>query len=182
MSANAADANVWVFGYGSLLWHTGFDYMDVQPARVQGYHRALCVYSHVYRGSKERPGLVCGLLAGGACRGLAFRVEATSWPEVRAYLHEREMIYDVYVPKWVNARIGPTLGEIGKVYTFIANPKHAQYAGRLDVDQIARLIRDGQGTSGSGLDYLTNTVERLAELGIRDRTLERVLAATQRTS
>ena len=52
----------------------------------------------------------------------------------------------------------------------------------LSRSQIQRLIRDGQGTSGSGLDYLTNTVERLAELGIRDRTLERVLAATQRTS
>lgn len=167
----------WVFGYGSLLWNTGFSYDAVEPARVFGYHRALCVYSHVYRGSKERPGLVAGLLPGGSCRGLAFRVSAGMWDGVRAYLHEREMIYDVYVPKWVNARLGA--GQQGKVYTFAANPKNAQYAGRLDIAETARIIRGGHGTSGSGIDYLSNTVARLAELGIRDRALERVLAAAR---
>jgi glutathione-specific gamma-glutamylcyclotransferase len=165
----------WVFGYGSLLWNTGFSYDAVAPAHVFGYHRALCVYSHVYRGSRERPGLVAGLLPGGSCRGLAYRVNASSWDEVRAYLHEREMIYDVYIPKWVNARIGAR--GPGKVYTFAANPKNPQYAGRLDVIETAQIIRDGHGTSGSGIDYLANTVARLAELGIRDRTLEQVLAA-----
>ena len=172
--------DVWVFGYGSLLWNTGFEYRDVTPARVRGYHRALCVYSHVYRGSKERPGLVCGLLPGGSCRGLAFRVSRDSWDNVRAYLHEREMIYDVYVPKWINARLGPTFSEIGKVYTFVANARHDQYAGRQDIEETARLIRHGYGTSGSGLDYLASTVTRLTELGIRDRALERVLAAALR--
>ncbi|MCD6075285.1 MAG: gamma-glutamylcyclotransferase [Rhodospirillales bacterium] len=173
---DAKAKDVWVFGYGSLLWNTGFAYADVTPARVQGYHRALCVYSHVYRGSKERPGLVCGLLPGGSCRGLAFRVAGGDWDNVRDYLHEREMIYDVYVPKWVNARLGPKLTEIDKVYTFVANARHDQYAGRLSVEETANLIRHGHGMSGSGLDYLTNTVTRLAELGIRDRALERVLA------
>jgi cation transport protein ChaC len=179
LSGRADDAetkDVWVFGYGSLLWHTGFDYRDVTPARVQGYHRALCIYSHVYRGSKERPGLVCGLLPGGSCRGLAFRVAAADWDDVRAYLHEREMIYDVYVPKWVNARLGAGLNEIDRVYTFVANARHGQYAGRLAMEETASLIRHGHGTSGSGLDYLANTVARLAELGIRDKALERVLA------
>ena len=131
--------DTWVFGYGSLLWNTGFEYRDVTPARVQGYHRALCVYSHVYRGSKERPGLVCGLLRGGACRGLAFRVPAEQWDSVRNYLHEREMIYDVYVPKWVNARLGPGFNETDKVYTFVANARHDQYAGRLSIDEMPQL-------------------------------------------
>jgi cation transport protein ChaC len=179
--SDAKSKDIWIFGYGSLLWNTGFEYLDVQPARVQGYHRALCVYSHVYRGSKEKPGLVAGLLAGGSCRGLAFRVAGADWDSVRAYLHEREMIYVVYVPKWVNARLGPQLDEIEKVYTFLANPKHTQYAGRLSVAETAQLIRDGVGTSGTGLDYLTNTVTRLTELGIRDRALERVLAAVRGT-
>jgi cation transport protein ChaC len=168
--------DIWVFGYGSLLWNPGFEYRDVTPARVQGYHRALCVYSHVYRGSRERPGLVCGLLPGGSCRGLAFRVAGENWENVRNYLHAREMIYNVYVPKWVNARLGPNLVEIDTVYTFVANARHDQYAGRLSVEETARLIRNGYGTSGSGLDYLTNTVTRLADLGIRDKALERVLA------
>ena len=101
---------------------------------------------------------------------------------MRAYLHEREMIYDVYVPKWVNARLGPNLAEIDKVYTFVANARHDQYAGRLSVEETARLIRHGHGSSGSGLGYLANTVARLAELGIRDKALERVLAAATQES
>ena len=104
-------------------------------------------------------------------------MSAENWDDVRAYLHEREMIYDVYVPKWINARLGPKLTEIDKVYTFVANARHDQYAGRLSVEETARLIRHGHGTSGSGLEYLTNTVTRLAELCIRDRALERVLIA-----
>lgn len=172
--------DVWVFGYGSLLWNTGFEYVEVRPANVHGYRRALCIYSHVYRGSRERPGLVCGLLAGGSCRGLAFRVAAESWNGVRAYLHEREMIYDVYIPRWVKAHLESHPGETAQVYTFVANPKHPQYAGRLDPDRTAALIRDGHGTSGSGIDYLSNTVTRLAELGIHDRALEKVLALARR--
>jgi cation transport protein ChaC len=169
-------SDVWVFGYGSLLWNTGFAPEEIAPALVHGYHRALCVYSHVYRGSPERPGLVAGLLPGGACRGLAFRVSASDWETVRAYLHEREMIYDVYVPKWVSARLGTSPPQTSPVYTFIANPSHAQYAGRLSIPETADLIRKGVGTSGTGIDYLANTVARLRELGIRDRMLERVLA------
>jgi cation transport protein ChaC len=174
---DATTEDVWVFGYASLLWSTGFTYTAIEPARVFGYHRALCVYSHVYRGSKERPGLVAGLLPGGSCRGLAFRVSAAEWTGVRDYLHEREMIYDVYVPKWISARIGLESPHMGTVYSFVANPAHTQYAGRLSIDETALLIRNGHGISGSGLDYLANTVARLAEFGIRDRTLEKILAA-----
>jgi cation transport protein ChaC len=167
--------DVWVFGYASLLWSTGFEHEDLANARMFGYHRALCVYSHVYRGSPERPGLVAGLLPGGSCRGLAFRVAAERWDEVRAYLHEREMIYQVYIPTWVTIRLGDDRTAT-TAYTFIANPHHAQYAGALDIEQVARVISDAAGTSGTGLDYVANTVERLSALGIRDRHFERVLA------
>jgi glutathione-specific gamma-glutamylcyclotransferase len=171
--AERAPGDVWVFGYASLMWSTGFAHQAVEPARVFGYHRALCVYSHVYRGSPEKPGLVAGLLPGGSCRGLAFRVASADWTGVRDYLHAREMIYGVYVPRWVKARVGATQAD---VYTFIANPAHAQYAGRLEEPEIARIVAGGIGQSGSGVDYLANTVSRLVELGIRDRALERVLA------
>lgn len=171
--------DVWVFGYASLLWSTGFAHEETVSARVYGYHRALCVYSHVYRGSPERPGLVAGLLPGGSCRGLAFRVAAARWDEVRTYLHEREMIYGVYVPTWVSARLGET-GEIASTYTFVANPKHPQYAGALELEEVARVISGAVGTSGSGIDYVANTVKRLSALGLRDRRFERVLALARR--
>ena len=120
-------------------------------------------------------------MPGGSCRGLAFRVAGSDWEGVRGYLHEREMIYDVYVPTWAQARVGAG-GERTRAYTFVANRAHAQFAGALELDETAHLIREGQGTSGTGIDYLSNTVARLAELGIRDRALERVLAAALKVS
>ena len=81
--------DLWVFGYGSLIWRPGFDHVERQPARLIGAHRALCVFSHVHRGTPERPGLVLGLDLGGACRGVAYRLAAKRRSEVIAYLRAR---------------------------------------------------------------------------------------------
>ena len=82
---NTPDNDVWVFGYASLMWRPDFNHLEAQPARLFGYHRALCVYSYLYRGTRENPGLVAGLLPGGFCRGVAFRVAAQEWPQVHRF-------------------------------------------------------------------------------------------------
>ena len=64
----------WVFGYGSLMWNPGFATPETRAARLQGWHRAFCIYSEHYRGTPQQPGLILGLLPGGACRGLAHRL------------------------------------------------------------------------------------------------------------
>ena len=53
--------DLWVFGYGSLIWKPGFAFEERHTGTIRGYHRALCIYSHVHRGTPERPGLVLGL-------------------------------------------------------------------------------------------------------------------------
>ena len=72
----AADHDLWVFGYGSLMWRPGFAYEEAQHARLTGYRRCFCIYSVHHRGTPERPGLVLGLDRGGACEGIAYRVAA----------------------------------------------------------------------------------------------------------
>src|SRR5436305_15171687 len=87
--------DLWVFGYGSLMWRPGFEFVERVPARLIGEHRALCVYSFVHRGTPEKPGLVLGLDRGGACRGVAFRVAAEHRASSVGYLREREQVTSV---------------------------------------------------------------------------------------
>src|SRR5690606_37922744 len=95
----------WVFGYGSLMWHPGFAHVETRKARLNGYRRALCVSSHVHRGTPDRTGLVLGLDRGGSCIGLAFRVPADLRNEVMAYLRERELVTSVYLERSLRIRL-----------------------------------------------------------------------------
>ncbi|HWG04325.1 MAG TPA: gamma-glutamylcyclotransferase [Beijerinckiaceae bacterium] len=171
MTANRGD--LWVFGYGSLIWRPGFDFEERTLATIWGYRRALCVYSHVHRGSPERPGLVVGLDRGGACRGVAFRVAAARRETTIAYLREREQVTLVYH----EADLRAVLADGRRVVTlaYIVDQHHPQYAGRLPVEELARLVRQGVGVSGNDVDYVRSTYEHLATLGIEDRTLAAVV-------
>lgn len=169
--------DVWVFGYASLMWKPEFDHIESQPAHLYGYHRALCVYSHLYRGTPEIPGLVAGLLPGGSCKGVAFRVAAKNWDHVHQTLHDREMIHNVYIPKWMHAVIK---GNKQQVFGYIANPDNEQYAGGLANAEIIKLVSEGIGIKGSARDYLAATLTHLTELGIRDNKLEHILAASKK--
>ena len=100
--ANGSD--LWLFGYGSLMWNPGFPHRVAEPALLHGWHRSFCIYSHRYRGTPERPGLVLGLDRGGSCRGMAFRVGAAHAAEALHYLWEREMVGGVYHMREVSVR------------------------------------------------------------------------------
>src|SRR5260370_10740427 len=88
--------DLWVFGYGSLMWRPGFEFVEQVPARLIGEHRALCVYSFDHRGTPEKPGLVLGLDRGGACRRIAFRGKAEHHGDSVAFLRRREQTPNVH--------------------------------------------------------------------------------------
>lgn len=164
----------WVFGYGSLMWRPGFPHDDVEPARLHGLHRALCVYSYVHRGTKPKPGLVMGLARGGSCRGLAFRVRSEHRADVIAYLREREQVTSVYLERWRPFSFAGNRQGSDIALCYLADPEHEQYAGRLGLEDQLRHIRGNAGISGDNEDYLLRTVGRLRELGIRDENLEAI--------
>jgi cation transport protein ChaC len=166
--------DLWVFGYGSLMWKPGFNHVEVRAGRMCGYHRALCVRSWVYRGTPEAPGLVVGLDRGGSCIGRAFRVSAADKHVVADYLYERELATNVYVPKLVPAQLDDSRRV--STLTFIVDRRHAQYAGRLNAGEAAAIIRGAHGRHGPNIEYISRTVEHLDALGIADSLLHEVQA------
>lgn len=164
----APKGDLWVFGYGSLMWDPGFTHEHVRSALLRGYHRAFCIYSVRFRGTYERPGLVLGLNRGGSCRGLAFRVPARQVGAALDALWAREMSRAAYLPRLLRVDLGGTMVQ---ALTFIANTGHEHYAGGLTHEAAARLIATCCGSRGPNLDYLRNTLQHLADLGVRDRGL-----------
>ncbi|MGZ2452010.1 cation transport protein ChaC [Rhizobium ruizarguesonis] len=126
----------WVFGYGSLMWNPGFEFMERSEALVYGYRRSLCVRSFVHRGTRDNPGLVLGLDRGGACRGMAFRISPEKWKEVIDYLRARELVTNVYLERRVRLQLAGRRRV--EAVAYIIDREHEQYAGALDALAAAR--------------------------------------------
>jgi cation transport protein ChaC len=170
-SESDGSGDLWVFGYGSLMWRPGFDFLEKRPARLVGLHRALCVYSFVHRGTPERPGLVLGLDRGGACKGVAFRVSPGKRAETIAYLRAREQVTAVYRETHRNVTLLGGDGRRIEALTYIVDRGHPQYAGKLTIAQQLHHIRQAHGQSGANPDYVLATVAALEALGCRDEEL-----------
>jgi glutathione-specific gamma-glutamylcyclotransferase len=161
----------WIFGYGSLMWDPGFAYCEARPGLLRGYHRRFCVYSEDYRGTPERPGLVLGLDRGGACKGIAFRVPAVDVEAALHYLWDREMRERTYRLLAVSVALDD---RIVRARAFVVDRAQPRYAGRLTLEETARLIHQGVGGRGPCREYLENTVRQLEALGMIDGPLHRL--------
>jgi len=167
--------DLWVFGYGSLMWSPGFRPSAKSAALVRGYHRALCILSNRYRGTPEKPGLVMGLCRGGSCWGMALRVPAARVRRVLTALWKREMLNRVYKPTLI-----PVVVESGRrvrALAFVADTSHRQFVRELDLHGRARMVAQGVGQRGRCLDYIRNTLEHMLALGVNDPHLARILDA-----
>jgi len=169
--------DLWVFGYGSLMWSPGFAYAERSVGLLRGYHRALCILSTRHRGTHRRPGLVMGLCRGGSCWGIAFRVPAARVPAALAKLWNREMPRRVYRARLVPVRV--SRGRKVRALAFVADPAHPQFRRELDLASRAQLVAQGVGERGPCTDYIRSTLGHMAELGVPDPHLARVLATAE---
>lgn len=175
-SVSTAKGDLWVFGYGSLMWRPGFEFEERVPARLVGEHRALCVYSFVHRGTPEKPGLVLGLDRGGACRGIAFRVAEKNRTEVVAYLRAREQVTSVYREVMRSVWLENDARQRVSALAYVVDRGHVQYAGRLSLAEQHRHVVQGHGQSGANRDYVTATVKAIEAEGFRDSQLHQLAA------
>jgi cation transport protein ChaC len=162
---------LWVFGYGSLIWHPGIAVAETRPATLHGYRRRFCMWSIHHRGTEDRPGLVLALEPheGASCEGLAIRA---AHPEpALAELRERELISSAYV----EARLDLTTpdGPLEAI-TYVINQDHEQYVQHLTLDEQAQIITRATGGRGPNRDYLHNTAMALAKNGIEDSDIRQL--------
>ena len=158
--------DLWVFGYGSLMWRPGFEFIEQVPARLIGEHRALCVYSFDHRGTPEKPGLVLGLDRGGACRGIAFRVAAKLRGREQTTNVYREVMRSVWLENEARQRVS--------ALAYVVDRGHVQYAGRLSLAEQLRFVQQGHGRSGNNRDYVLSTVASIERQGFRDPQLHQL--------
>jgi glutathione-specific gamma-glutamylcyclotransferase len=159
------DQDLWIFGYGSLMWDPAVEFAEARHGRCSGYQRSFCLWDEGGRGSAEAPGLMLALDEGGKCEGLAFRVEAGKLDHETFILFRREMIATAYRPIWltVDTSAGPV-----EALSFIANHAHENIRPGIPLHDQAGMIARAEGIFGTNFDYLRNTHERLELLGIED--------------
>lgn len=163
--------DVWLFGYGSLIWNPTIEHTEKRLATVHGLHRRFCLWSHQGRGTPERPGLMLALDRGGCCRGVVYRIPIDRAEDELDIIWRREMVSNSYRPRWLNAATSEgTVPAIG----FVINRRHERYAGALLDTAIAHTIAHAHGFLGPCCEYLFNTVEHLDALGMPDAGLSRL--------
>jgi glutathione-specific gamma-glutamylcyclotransferase len=171
LARRAPGEDVWLFGYGSLMWNPAIEFAESRAGTVHGWHRRFCLWLHGGRGSPDNPGLMLALERGGSCAGLLFRIPAAHARSELLLAWRRELFTGAYHARWVTARTaaGPV-----RAVTFVANLAHRRYAGRLDDALAATHIATATGSLGSCAAYLSSTLEALHAAGLRDRRLERL--------
>lgn len=160
--------DVWVFGYGSLIWKPEFDFIEQRSALLPGHHRALCLWSRINRGTPECPGLVFGLEAGGECHGMAFRVAAEAVGQIFETLWRREMSTGAYQPSWIDCQTPQ--GSV-KALAFVIDRNGPAYVPEPAEDALIEIVLRASGIYGSCLEYVAQTSDALEAAGIHDARL-----------
>lgn len=176
LAEHRAGQDLELFAYGSLIWNPAFHFRHREVARVHGFHRRFCLWTHLGRGTPERPGLMLGLDSGGSCRGVLYRIAAEDIEGELDIVWRREMVTGAYRPCWVTAH---TAAGPRRAVTFLINHAHERYAGRLEDEAVVEAVAHACGPLGACADYLFSTVTHLEQLGIADRSLRRLCRAVR---
>ena len=157
------DDQIWLFGYGSLIYLVDFPFLESRPASIRDWSRRFWQGSHDHRGTIDNPGRVVTLIEDedAVCGGLAYLVEAAVFKQ----LDEREK--NGYLRVWAKMTFDD--GSHASGLTYLATPENEAWLGEASEFEIARHICAASGPSGSNADYLLDLAVSLRELGLHDQ-------------
>ena len=167
---------VWIFGYGSLVWHPGFAFEQRQVGYIRGWARRFYQGSPDHRGIPGSPGRVVTLVADAqsVCWGVAYQVAGESLASIFSYLDEREQggfrrhQVDFYPRVARSDGIDTHAHPIPDTVVYVARDDNPHYLGPASVSEMALHIFRSRGPSGSNQDYLLRLAESLRGLGVTD--------------
>lgn len=170
---------IWVFGYGSLIYKVDFDYINSESAHITGFERRFWQGSHDHRGTPDNPGRVLTLsnVEGARCFGRAFKVHHT----IFEHLDHREK--NGYLRHETDIYLSDNRIISGLVY--IASPDNAAYLGQASILEIAKQIFNSSGPSGANRDYVFELADALRKYQESDEhvfQVERALVELSRES
>ena len=183
---------MYIFGYGSLMWKPEIDYDTHHYASAMGVARRYCIVSTHYRGTPERPGRVLGLTQSNSktpCLGCVYHVRADKIPAAFLAIWQREMVSHAYSPSLIpvtlcdtppvdftegnSAKTDQDTSSV-KALAFLSNPTHVQYVDQEDPQDVAKIIARATGPMGTNRAYFFDTYDHLKELQVKDDYLERI--------
>ena len=173
--AALGDSKLWVFGYGSLIWNPALNFEEQRRCSIKGFEKKFCFWTTLSRGTVECPGLMMGLVEGGSCNGVAFRIDAKNAATELDVLFRREMSHYIYKPTWIEAQCIET-NKPFKILTFVVDKENHRFVDSLSINDIVRTIATAQGPLGRNCDYLFQLSEKMNELGFEEPELEDLVA------
>ena len=160
--------DIWIFGYGSLIWRPEFEFLEERHATLLGYSRSLCLWSCVNRGTPELPGLVFGLKEGGVCEGKVYRLPNKDLMTQFRALWKREMPSDSYIASWLkcDTEQGPVTA-----LAFVMDQGTHAYASDLTEEETLDIVLSASGNYGPCYEYVIETSDALHKAQIQDEHL-----------
>ena len=166
---DSAEKNLWVFGYGSLMWRPEFEYRARCVGFVRGWQRWFFQGSTDHRGVPGAPGRVVTLLpsANGVCWGVAFRPsgEAASVLKSLDYREKggyRRMVLPFFRGEGV--RLPPQ-----RVLIYLAGRDNPNYLGPAPLADMAAQIARAHGPSGANSEYLFKLAATLRAMSVTEQ-------------
>lgn len=147
---------LWVFGYGSLVWLPNFAFSAKRVGKIYGWERRFYQGNSTHRGQPGKPGRVATLMRddSGKTYGCAYQLVGRA--QIAAaldHLNMRESTLGGYCLV-VEQFVDELTDETKSVLVYTATCSNCQFTGEEPIPDLAKVIAFSRGPSGTNREYL----------------------------